>query len=354
LPISGAVIAGAVILLYAKIPVMKKILLAHGGGGKETQQLIQEVFKKYLGNTILNQLEDAAVFSSGNGKSAFTTDSFTVYPYFFKGGDIGKLAIAGTVNDLSVMGARPKYLSAGFIIEEGFLYEELEKIVKSMREEAELSNVMVVTGDTKVMPRGDLKGIVINTAGLGEVVYEGLSASGLQVGDKIIVSGTIGDHGACILAEREGIDFELGIESDCGSLWTMLEAVLKLGIEIHAMRDPTRGGLASVLTEWSEQSYVEIEILEEEIPIKDAVRGACELLGMDPTHLASEGRVVIAVKNEDTDAVLNMLRSHPFGNEAKIIGAVISSDHKRVILKSSYNTKRIMKPPIGELLPRIC
>ena len=333
---------------------MERILLAHGGGGEETRNLINKVFQKYLSNPVLDSLEDSAIVYLSTEKIAFTTDSFTVSPPFFNGGDIGKLAVAGTVNDLSVMGARPRYLSAGFIIEEGFPYNDLEKIVKSMKDEATLAEVMVITGDTKVMPKGHLHGILINTSGIGEVVYQGLSASNLAKGDRIIISGTIGDHGACILAVREGIDFELAIGSDCQALWKLIEKIINTGADLHAMRDPTRGGLAGVLTEWSDQSDVEIEILEQEIPIKDAIKGTCELLGLEPAHLASEGRVVIAVREKDADKVLEALQTHPSGKEARIIGTVIASGKGRVVLKSSYNTRRIMEPPSGELLPRIC
>jgi hydrogenase expression/formation protein HypE len=333
---------------------MKKILLAHGGGGEETRALISSIFHKYLSNSLLDSLEDSAILPRARGKMAFTTDSFTVSPYFFNGGDIGKLAVAGTVNDLSVMGARPAYLSAGFIIEEGFLLNDLERIVMSMQEEASHSGVMVVTGDTKVMPRGHLNGIVINTSGIGEVMYDGLSASNLAAGDRIIVSGTIGDHGACILAAREGIGFELDIESDCQSLWNDINKVIHSGAEIHSMRDPTRGGIAAVLTEWAQQSDVEIEIMEEAIPVKNAVQGTCELLGMDPAHLASEGRLLLAVKGNDGDRVLKAMKEQSSAEDARIIGTVISKGKGRVILRSSYNTRRIMEPPSGELLPRIC
>lgn len=332
---------------------MEKILLAHGGGGEETRKLIDGVFRKRLSNPLLNSLEDAALLSLNNGKIGFTTDSFIVDPIFFPGGNIGKLAVAGTVNDLSVMGARPRYLSAAFVLGEGFGFSDLEKIVAAMAREARNAGVAVVTGDTKVMPRSDFSGIVINTAGLGEVVREGLSASRLCPGDTILISGTVGDHGACILSAREGIDFKLPIESDCASLWTLLEGILSSEVDLHALRDPTRGGLAGVLTEWAEASSVEIEIDEERIPIQDAVRGACELLGMDPLHFASEGRVVLAAGN-DGEAILSKLKAHPLGREAAMIGRVTSNDQARVILKSSWNTRRILEPPSGELLPRIC
>ncbi len=332
---------------------MEKILLAHGGGGEETRNLIDGIFRKALSNPVLDSLEDAALLTLDHGKIAFTTDSFIVDPVFFPGGNIGKLAVAGTVNDLTVMGARPRYLSAGFVLGEGFELSNLKKIVAAMAEEAKGAGVAVVTGDTKVMPGVDFSGIIINTTGLGEVRRTGLSASHLQPGDAIIISGTVGDHGACILAAREGIDFQLPIESDCASLWTLLEGVLESDADLHALRDPTRGGLAGVLTEWAEASSVEIEIDEEQIPVKDAVRGACELLGMDPLHFACEGRVIIAVKGNGEE-ILSKLKGHPRGRDAAIIGRVVSKDQARVILNTSWNTRRVLEPPSGELLPRIC
>ncbi len=332
---------------------MKRILLSHGSGGEETQKLIKSLFLKYLRNPILEKMEDSALLEV-KGRIAFTTDSFTVSPPFFRGGDIGKLAIAGTVNDLAVMGAKPLYLSAGFIIEEGMDYGELERIVRSMAMEADRAGVKVVTGDTKVVPKGQADRVFINTSGIGEVIYEGLSAHRLSEGDAIIVSGSVGDHGACILAEREGMDFEIPIESDCKSLWDLIRHVLETGAQIHAMRDPTRGGLSAVLNEWAEQSGVEIEVEESAIPVKEAVRGLCELLGFEPTHLANEGMVVIAVAQKDADRVLEALRSHADGRDARIIGRVLGSGRSRVIVRTPYGVKRIMEAPSGELLPRIC
>lgn len=334
---------------------MTNIQLSHGGGGEETRNLIISLFRRHLTNPILDALEDAAIVNLSAGPLAFSTDSFTVHPPFFNGGDIGKLAVAGTVNDLAVMGARPRFLSAGFMIQEGFAWDDLERIVVSIQQEAEKTGVSVVAGDTKVLPRGHLSGLLINTSGIGEVVRPGLSAASLTGEDKIIVSGSVGDHGGCILASREEMNVDLGIESDCASLWRLIEAVLETGAHIHAMRDPTRGGLAGVLTEWAEQSQVEIEILEEAVPVKEAVKGICELFGMEPTHLASEGRVVIAVSEADATGVLQTLTTNPLGEGARIIGNVNSGGKGgRVILRSSYHTRRIMEPPSGELLPRIC
>lgn len=333
--------------------IMERILLSHGSGGEETQKLIKGLFLKHFSNEILDKLEDASVFEL-SGKLAFTTDAFTVSPIFFKGGDIGKLSIAGTVNDLAVMGAKPLYVSVAFVIEEGTDYGELERIVISMKEEAKKSGVKIVAGDTKVVPKGQADKVFITTSGIGKVIYDGISAHNLMEGDVIIVSGSVGDHGACILAEREGLEFEIPIESDCKSLWKMIEKVLKSGAEVHAIRDATRGGLAGVLNEWAQQSQVEIEIDEEEIPVKDAVRGLCELLGFEPTHLANEGMAVFSVSEKDADKVLEILRSTEEGKEAKIIGKVVKKGSPRVILRTPYGVKRIMEAPSGELLPRIC
>lgn len=332
---------------------MEKILLAHGGGGEESRQLIKDMFVKHFSNPILNRLEDAAIFEI-NSKVAFTTDSFTVSPIFFKGGDIGKLAVAGTVNDLSVMGAKPVYLSCSFIIEEGFEAAELEKIVISMVEEAKKTGLKIVTGDTKVVPKGGVDKIFINTSGIGVVVYDGLSASNLRQGDWIIVSGTVGDHGACILSAREGIEFDTELESDCKSVWGLVENLINSGIRIKAMRDPTRGGISAVLNEFADSSNVEIEVYQENIPVKPEVMGVCELLGFEPYTLANEGMVVVVVDEADGEKALNVLKSHPLGKDAAIIGRVEKKGKPRVVLKTSYGSRRILEKPVGELLPRIC
>jgi hydrogenase expression/formation protein HypE len=265
---------------------LKYITLAYGSGGEETNRLIKNLFVKHFSNDILDRLEDASPVNP-EGKIAFTTDTFTVSPLFFPGGDIGKLSVAGTVNDLAVMGARPLYLSCAFVIEEGFPLQDLQRIVRSMSEELRRAGARIITGDTKVVPRGGVDGLFINTSGIGQIVYEGISASNLEPGDSILVSGTVGDHGACILALREGMEFDVGIESDCSQLWDLIEPILKSGLRIKAMRDPTRGGLAAVLNEWAHQSGVEIEVQEESIPIREQVQGLCELLGFEATHLAN-------------------------------------------------------------------
>ncbi|MFN3975572.1 MAG: hydrogenase expression/formation protein HypE [Aquificaceae bacterium] len=333
---------------------MKRVKLSEGGGGEETWKLIKELFLKHFDNPILSSLEDSALLEV-DSKIAFTTDAFTVKPLFFRGGDIGKLAVAGTVNDLAVMGARPLYLSAAFVIEEGFPYEELERIVQSMAKAAGEVGVLIAAGDTKVIPSGRGEDLFIITSGIGKVVYEGLSSKNIREGDALIVSGPIGDHGACVLAEREGFDFGEEFKSDCQPIWDMVEHLLKGGVEIHAMRDPTRGGLSAVLYEWSRASKISFLIEEEKVPIRQEVLGLCEFLGLEPYHLACEGRVVFAVKEEDAEKALELLREHPKGQGASLIGYALREEGKpSVILRTPYGTKRLLEPPMGELLPRIC
>ncbi|WP_457622507.1 hydrogenase expression/formation protein HypE [Persephonella sp.] len=332
---------------------MKQILLSHGGGGEETQKLIKDLFFRYFSNPVLEKMEDAAVLEL-NSKLAFTTDSFTVSPIFFKGGNIGKLAVAGTVNDLAMIGSKPLYLSCSFIIEEGLPFDQLEEIVSSMAEEMKKSGVKIVTGDTKVVPRGSADKIFINTTGIGQVIYEGISASNIDAGDMILVSGTIGDHGACIMAQREGIEMEGELASDCATLWPIVKDLIDSKITIKAMRDPTRGGLSAVLNEWAEASDIGIEIEEDAIPVKNEVQGMCELLGLDPLTLANEGKLILSVPERDAEKALEILRSNSLGKDAQIIGRAIPDYKGRVVMKTSYGSKRILEPPAGELLPRIC
>jgi len=324
-----------------------KITLAYGGGGEETNKLIKELFYKNFSNEILERAEDAAVINI-NGKTAFTTDSFTIDPIFFNGGDIGKLSIAGTCNDLAMMGAKPKFLSASFIIEEGFEFSDLEKIVSSMSNELKKIGAKIVCGDTKVVPKGTVDKIFINTTGIGEVIKDNISAHNLKIGDKILVSRDIGRHGSVVLAKRFGVDSE--IESDCKVLWDEVKTLINAGIEIKAMRDATRGGLSAVLNEWAEASEVGIEIDEEKIPISDEVLGLCEIFGFEPMDLANEGTFIIAVDNKDSQKVLEILKK--FNSSASIIGEVVEG--KRVVLKTEYGSKRYIDLPKGELLPRIC
>ncbi|MCX7738467.1 MAG: hydrogenase expression/formation protein HypE [Hydrogenothermaceae bacterium] len=332
---------------------MDRVLLSHGSGGEETHRLIKSLFIKYFSNEELNKMEDSAILKSPT-EIAFTTDSFVVSPIFFKGGDIGKLSVAGTVNDLAVMGAKPLYMSCSFIIEEGLSLLDLERIVVSMALEAEKSGVKIVTGDTKVVPNGFGDKVYITTSGIGKVVYRGLSAFNLEEGDCIIVSGTVGDHGACIFSQREGIDLFTELSSDCASIWKMVEPLFESGVRIKAMRDPTRGGLAGVLNDWAESSGVEIEVNIEDIPVRKEVNGICEFLGFEPYYLPNEGMVVIAVEEKDTERTLEILKGTDLGKESKLIGRVLKKAKGRVVLRSPYGARVVIEKPSGELLPRIC
>lgn len=332
-----------------------RIFLSHGGGGEETLILIREFFLHYFKNSFLEKLDDSAIILNAPSKIAFTIDGFTVKPLFFKGGNIGKLAITGTINDLVVMGAKPLYLVVGFIIEEGFKFEDLELIVQSMKEEAEKNEVKIVSGDTKVVPQGEIDGLFITTAGIGEVLCEGISCKNLIPGDLILLSGPIGEHGACILTEREGIKIDIKLESDCEALFSLLKPLFEAKLEIHAMRDPTRGGLSATLHEWAYSSQVNILIEEEKIPVKPQVRTFCEVLGFEPYYLACEGRVVIALPEKEASQALRLLRKHPSGKFAQIIGKVIEkTPFPQVFLKTPYGTHRILENTPGELFPRIC
>jgi len=324
-----------------------KITLAYGGGGEETNELINNLFYKYFENEILTKAEDAAVVNI-DGKVAFTTDSFTVSPIFFNGGDIGKLSIAGTCNDLAMMGAKPEFLTCGFMIEEGLEFDELERIVKSMSEELKKVGAKIVAGDTKVVPAGSVDKIFINTSGIGRVIKEGISAHNIKKGDKILVSGDIGRHGTVIMAHRYGVETEL--KSDCKVLWDEVKALIDAGIEIKAMRDATRGGISAVLNEWSKASDIGIEINEESLPISDEVVGLCEIFGFEPMDLANEGTFVVAVSEKDANKALEVLKK--YNPNASMIGEAKEGD--KVILKSPWGTKRVIELPKGELLPRIC
>jgi hydrogenase expression/formation protein HypE len=329
---------------------MKTVTLAHGSGGVESHKLISDIFFEAFKNDLLMKAEDSTVVGSMSNV-AMTTDSYIVSPIFFAGGDIGKIAVCGSCNDLAMSGARPKYISAAFIIEEGFAIGNLQKIADSMAKELEVGGVKVVTGDTKVAPRGAVDKVYINTTAIGEVVREGLSSRALQEGDTILVSGSIGEHGAAIFCAREGIDMQSALQSDCKSLWPCVEALLGTNSEIVTMRDATRGGLAAVLNEWANSSHVCIECEESSLPIKDEVRGVCELLGFEAYNLANEGTFIVCVRGDASEA-LKVLKN--FDQNATIIG-IVGGDYKnKVILKSEYGTKRFMDYPSGELLPRIC
>ena len=328
----------------------KTITIAHGNGGEENNELIKKIFYKHFENEILSRSEDAAVIE--NGKLAFTTDSFTVSPLFFPGGDIGKLAVCGTCNDLAMMGAKPKYLTCSVIIEEGFSTRELEKIVRSMKKELEVNGAIMVSGDTKVVPKGSVDKLFINTTGIGEIEHTGISASALEEGMCILVSRDVGAHGATIFAAREGIELESTLETDCASLYPQVKALMDAGIGIVSLRDATRGGVSAVLNEWAKSSDVCIEIEEEKIPVQEQVKGICEMLGFEAVDLANEGTFVLAVKEADAQKALEVLQhTH---DTATLIGSVSQQHRGRVILNSSWGTKRFLDLPTGELLPRIC
>jgi len=331
---------------------MKSVTLAQGSGGVESNRLINEVFFARLKNDILLSAEDAAVFKI-EGRCAFTTDSFIVSPIFFAGGDIGKIAVCGSCNDLAMMGARPKYLSLSLIIEEGFAISDLEKIADSIAAELEKNGALVVTGDTKIAPRGSVDKIFINTSAVGEVLIDGISCKNIRAGDKIIVSRSIGEHGAAIFSAREGIELVSSLKSDCASMWPTVSKFIDAKAEIVAMRDATRGGVAAVLNEWCISSGVSMEIDEDSFTVLPEVAGVCELLGFEPFSLANEGTFVMAVRS-GADEILNILKSDEFTKNAAIVGEVVSDGKKRVVLKNGYGTRRILEYPTGELLPRIC
>ena len=330
-----------------------KILLAHGSGGKLSHDLI-ESFLPELSNPVLDKLDDSAVFDL-SGRLAFTTDSYTVNPIFFPGGDIGKLAVCGTVNDLSMSGARPLYLSLSFIIEEGLPVADLQKILVSIKKAADEAAVKIVTGDTKVVNRGSADRLFINTSGIG-VIPEGvdISAANARPGDKIIISGNIGDHGIAVLSQREGLKFKLPVPSDCAPLNGMVADILAASKKIRCLRDPTRGGLATTLNDFAEQSSVGILIEENKIPVNNSVLAACELLGFDPLYIANEGKLVAVVSAEDSDVILAEIKRNKYGNEATIIGEVIAEHPGQVVMKTALGASRIVDMPVGELLPRIC
>ncbi|MCF6310341.1 MAG: hydrogenase expression/formation protein HypE [Sulfurimonas sp.] len=330
----------------------KTISLACGNGGEENNELISKVFYKAFKNEILEKSEDAAIIH--NGELAFSTDSFTVSPLFFPGADIGKLAICGTCNDLAMMGAKPKYLSCSVIIEEGFETRELEKIVRSMKKELEVNGAIVVSGDTKVVPRGSVDKIFINTTGIGEVLKKGISSNNISEDDLILVNRDIGCHGATIFSTREGIEMTSNLESDCASLFPQVKALIDAGIHITALRDATRGGVSAVLNEWAKQSNICIEVEEDKIPVSDEVSGICEILGFEAAALANEGTFVLAINKDDANRAIEVLKTFEPCANATIIGKVTDEHKQKVILKSSWGTKRFLDTPSGELLPRIC
>jgi len=333
----------------------KKILLGHGSGGLLSHALISDVFLKAFTNPLLSPLNDQAIFSLPPARVAFTTDSYVVSPIFFPGGDIGKLSVCGTINDLVVGGARPLYLCASFIIEEGYSIKALEKIALSMAATAREAGVLIVTGDTKVVERGKGDGVFINTAGIG-IVPDGLELGPelIRPGDVVIASGTIGDHGIAIMTHREGIEMDVPVTSDCAPLHSLVEDMLSCGAGLKAMRDPTRGGVATILSEFALASGCGFIIRETSVPVKDAVRGACELLGFDPLYLANEGKLIAVVSRENADKTLEAMRKNPLGRDAAIIGEVIEKPAGLVLLETSIGNRRILDMLSGEQLPRIC
>lgn len=334
---------------------MSIITLSHGSGGASTNKLIEDLFYKYFNNDILLQKNDSSILPMCNGKIAVSTDSFVINPIFFNGGDIGKLSVCGTVNDLAMSGARPLYITVGFIIEEGLALKDLEIIVKSMKNTADKANVIIVAGDTKVVEKGSGDKIYINTTGIGVMerdIY--LSSKNIKTGDKVIVSGTLGDHGVCIMSKRENLNFDMEVESDCGLLNELIDNVLNTSKNIRILRDPTRGGLATTLNEFSKESKKGIVINESDIPVKIEVESICEILGLEPLYIANEGKVVLIVDEEDAGKVLEVMREHPKARDAQIIGEVIEDSRHMVYLTTEIGGTRIVNMPVGELLPRIC
>lgn len=343
----------------APLPVKDTILLGHGSGGKLSAALIRDVFLPAFQNPALARMDDQALVDINGQRLAITTDSFVVKPLFFPGGDIGSLSVHGTVNDLAMGGATPLFLAAAFIIEEGFSIDELRRIVSSLQRAAHDAGVQVVTGDTKVVEKGKGDGLFINTTGIG-LVPNGLelSADRARPGDKILLSGSIGDHGIAILAQREGLEFETEIQSDSAALHTLVVAILaavsRTTSDLRCMRDPTRGGVSSTLNEIAQQSRVGIELEESVLPIHDQVRGACELLGLDPLYVANEGKLIAIVAPDSANAVLQAMRDHPLGAEAQIIGTVSKKNAGLVTMRTPLGTTRIVDMLAGDQLPRIC
>jgi hydrogenase expression/formation protein HypE len=337
-----------------------QIVLGHGSGGKLTAELIDQIFLPAFRNPILDKLDDQAVITIGGARLAFTTDSFVVTPIFFPGGDIGRLAVHGTVNDLAMSGARPLYLSAAFILEEGLAVDDLRRVVESMRAAAAEAGVQFVTGDTKVVNRGKGDQIFITTTGIG--LIEGninLSADRARPGDQILLSGYIGDHGMAIMSQRENLEFESAIVSDCASLHGLVAAMLSTPAPnrmefIHCLRDPTRGGAATTLNEIAKRAGVGMRLQEKSIPVRESVQGACEVLGLDPLYVANEGKLLAVVVPEMAQAVLQQMQQHPLGRDAAIIGEVVAEHPGMVVMKTQVGGTRVLDVMFGEQLPRIC
>jgi len=335
---------------------LERILLAHGAGGKMGHQLIARHFLPFLSNPILDRMDDSAIMEMEGFRFAFTTDSYVVDPLFFPGGDIGRLAVCGTVNDLAMGGAIPLYLSLSLIIEEGFSLEELTKILSSVQKAAQEAQVLIVTGDTKVVGRGGADKVFLNTAGIGVIPGNQICISGSNArhGDRVILSGSIGDHGIAVISKREGIFLGEEMESDMAPLNGLVQAMLRASQQVHALRDPTRGGLASALNEIARQSQVGIIIEELKIPVRESVQGACELLGLDPLYIANEGKLVAIVEREASNSILEAMRRNPLGRDAEIIGEVVADPREMVLLKTRIGGTRVLDMLAGEALPRIC
>ncbi|MEN9945977.1 MAG: hydrogenase expression/formation protein HypE [Pseudomonadota bacterium] len=337
-----------------KLNFNEKVDLTIGAGGRAMYQLLNQLILQEFDNEYLAQQSDQAILPPLDGKLAFSTDSYVVSPLFFNGGDIGSLAINGTVNDLAVAGATPLYISVGLIIEEGFPLADLRTIIQSMAQAARNAKVKIVTGDTKVVEQGKGDGIFINTSGIG-VIADGINLnSSLQVGDKIIINGSIADHGMAILSKRQGLDFASNICSDCASLHDLIAHTLQIKPQIRCMRDPTRGGLSATLNEWAHFYKIGINLHEQQIIVEDNVRGLCELLGLDPLHIANEGKVLLICAEADAHQVVAQMRQHPLGKQASIIGEITSLDDSQVTMTTTFGGKRRVDWLSGEQLPRIC
>ncbi len=338
----------------------ERIMIGHGSGGTMMKDIIDEVFFAAYGNDVLLRGDDAAVLSAPNEKErlVYSTDSFVVTPHFFPGGDIGLLAVCGTVNDVATSGARPRYLSCAFILEEGFPLDELRRICRSMADAAAEADVLLVTGDTKVVNRGHGDGIYLTTSGIGVLPKScDLSGARCRPKDKVIVSGTIGDHGIAIMSCREGLGFSADVQSDAAPLNHLIEEVLGVAPHVRCFRDPTRGGISSTLNEFAMQSQVDIIIEEDAVPVKDAVQGACEMLGYDVMQVANEGKMVCVVAPDEAEAVLSAMHANRYGRDAAIIGEIVATDNNhtpRVVLKTAFGGTRILDMLVGEQLPRIC
>jgi hydrogenase expression/formation protein HypE len=333
----------------------ENIVLGHGSGGRLSADLVRQIFLPKFGNEILSKLEDQASVSINGVRLAFTTDSFVVRPLFFPGGDIGKLAICGTVNDLAVGGAKPLFIAAAFILEEGLAISDLQRIASSMQEACKYAGVTLVTGDTKVVDRGKGDKLFITTTGIG-LIENGISVSisSARPGDSILVSGTLGDHGMAVMSVREGLEFETELESDCAPLHELCQCMLEVCPNIRCMRDPTRGGLASALNELATASEVGVELNESSIPVRPETRAACEILGFDPLYVANEGKLMAVVPKMDTERVLAAMRRHPLGRDGAIIGEVVSEHPRLVTMRSIAGGERVVTMLAGEQLPRIC